>query len=119
MHLKMHGLPRGYKLSLPSSVEGAASPSHELVLEQLVDVKNCVVMSLELLAPRRTGKKVVTCRGEGEDAGAVLERLKELKEYVDSAKAALKGQSAHRLFPFYSVDPQVSSSRKPHQRDSC
>lgn len=115
----MHGLPRGYKVSLASlNGEGTAVP-HELVLEQLVDVKNCVLTSMELLTPRRTGKMVSGSGEGGEDAGAVLERLRELKEYVDAAKAALKGQSTHRLFPFYGVDSQVGSPRKAQRGNGC
>ena len=105
MQVKMAGLPftrglQAYKLSVATD--------HTLMLEQLVDVGNYVVASLELL------------RGEGEDREggdetwmkkmdpkSVMQMLTALHANMMAARTALKGASAHRLFPFHAVDPKV------------
>lgn len=65
-----------------------------------MDVRNCVMTGLDLVGPRGED-------GDGRDAAAVLRRLRELKVNVDAAKAALKGQSPHRLWPFHGADAKV------------
>ncbi|TGZ82979.1 hypothetical protein EX30DRAFT_339228 [Ascodesmis nigricans] len=114
IQLKLYGLPYsrgGYKLCLAGADKAATGDAEELVLEQLVDVRNCVVTSLDLvggLGSRGNEKKK---EGGGThvpgDAANVLRRLRELKENVGAAKAALKGQSAHRLWPYYGADPKI------------
>ena len=102
MQVKMYGLP--YTKGLPSykMTLAAPTPDHSLVLEQLVDVKNYVIASLELLdTPGNEGFI------ESRDAKSVVEQLSSLQSNVLAARTALKGASPHRLFPFHAVDPEV------------
>jgi hypothetical protein len=69
------------------------------VLEQLVDVENYVLASLELLG----GGK----REKGADPKTIMELLLSVQEKVTAARAALRGASTHRLFPFHAIDPKV------------
>ncbi|KAA8914660.1 RAVE subunit 2/Rogdi [Sphaerosporella brunnea] len=72
------------------------------VLEQLVDVENYVLRSLELVANGafREGE-------EEKDPKSTMQLLQALQENVSAARAALRAASAHRLFPFHAVDPKV------------
>ena len=103
MRVKMFGLPYtkglpAYKLTL-----AAPTPDHSLILEQLVDVNNYVVWSLELLRCDTDDAAFV----KSLDPKSVMEMLCALNSNVLAARTALKGASSHRLFPFHSVDPKV------------
>jgi len=113
MQVKMAGLPhtRGlpaYKLSIAAD--------RTLMLEQLVDVGNYVVASLELL--RGAGEDGEGWEGDGGwlrkmDPKSVMQLLCALHANMMAARTALKGASAHRLFPFHAVDPKVCSLSPP------
>ncbi|KAF8537992.1 RAVE subunit 2/Rogdi [Trichophaea hybrida] len=100
MRVKMFGLPhtkgfQAYKLTL-----AAPTPNHTLILEQLVDVNNYVIESLELL-------QLHAYFVASMDPKSVMEKLCSLESNVVAARTALKGASLHRLFPFHAADPKV------------
>jgi len=106
MRVKMFGLPytkglQAYKLTL-----AAPTHDHTLILEQLVDVNNYVVESLELLQLHADGKSFMASM----DAKNVMEKLCSLQSNMMAARTALKGASSHRLFPFHATDPKVPTA---------
>lgn len=98
LQVKMLGLsyPKGsqaYKLSL-------ATGGRPLMLDQLTDVRNLVTLSLAQL--RTDDVSFIS------DALLALDRLCFLQSNVMAARAALKGASPHRLFPYYAINALVS-----------
>jgi hypothetical protein len=77
---------------------GKVKVEREWVLEQLVDVENYVLTSLELLGDKS---------GEQEDPKSLLALLEGVLAKVVAARAALRGERQHRMFPFHAVDPKV------------